>query len=188
MNKPMLDETNCIKPGMELLLTKWIGLSGTAKIAAAKEQELTQRLPVHLIETAKTFQELTSIEQELKIAKAYGTGAVFPVSEGGILSALWSFADASGVGLDIELRSISVRQETIEICEFYRLNPYLLWSEGAVLMADFNAYALARELERAGIRANVIGTANAGNDRILWNEGEKGFLNRPQKDEIARIL
>ena len=34
----------------------------------------------------------------------------------------------SGVGLEIDLKKIPIRQETIEICEFFDLNPYKLLS------------------------------------------------------------
>jgi hydrogenase expression/formation protein HypE len=37
-------------------------------------------------------------------------------------------AEASGVGLEIDLKKIPVRQETIEICEFFGINPYELIS------------------------------------------------------------
>lgn len=56
------------------------------------------------------------------------------VTEGGIFGALWEMAEASGVGLDIDLKKIPIRQETIEICEVYDINPYLLISSGAMLI------------------------------------------------------
>ena len=41
----------------------------------------------------------------------------------------------SGVGLEIDLKKIPIRQETIEICEFFDLNPYKLLSGGSLLLA-----------------------------------------------------
>ena len=45
------------------------------------------------------------------------SGAVFAmhdVTEGGIFGALWEMAEASGVGLEIDVKKIPIRQETVE--------------------------------------------------------------------------
>ena len=39
------DGSSRLKPGMELVLTRWIALSGTAKLAEEKEAELLKRFP-----------------------------------------------------------------------------------------------------------------------------------------------
>ena len=49
-----------------------------------------------------------------------------PAGEGGILAALYLLAKERKCGLRIALRSIPVRQDTIELCELYGLNPYRL--------------------------------------------------------------
>ena len=84
------------------------------------------------------------------------------VTEGGIFGALWEMAEASGVGLEIDLKKIPVRQETIEVCEFFGINPYQLISSGCMLMAAEDGNLLVRELEKAGIPATIIGKATAG--------------------------
>lgn len=188
MNKPESVITNQIEPGMDIVLTKWIGLEGTVKIMEAKEQELSQKLPRHLLETARGFSSYLSIQKEQDFAAAHKVPMVFPVAEGGIFSALWNMAEPFRVGLEIQLRMIPVRQETIEICEQFRLNPYLLCSNGAVLMADWRGHDLVDCLKKEGIASTVIGKAVKGNDRILYNEEEQRFLDRPQKDELYKIL
>ena len=60
-----------------------------------------------------------------------GVSAMHDVTEGGVFGALWEMAEASGVGLEIDLKKIPIRQETIEICEFFNLNPYQLISSGS---------------------------------------------------------
>lgn len=65
--------------------------------------------------------------------------------EGGILSGLWKMAEASGVGLDVDLRRIPIRQETIEVCERLDVDPYKLESEGTVLLGTGQGDALVRE-------------------------------------------
>ena len=43
---------------------------------------------------------------------------IYPIQEGGVLNALWNYADGIGVGLDIDMRKIPIRQESVEISEF----------------------------------------------------------------------
>ncbi len=52
--------------------------------------------------------------------------AFYSLGEGGVLAGLWKMAEASEIGLFADLRKIPVRQETIEICERFNLNPYKL--------------------------------------------------------------
>ena len=40
MHTMVTDGSSRLKPGMELVLTRWIALSGTAKLAEEKEAEL----------------------------------------------------------------------------------------------------------------------------------------------------
>ena len=52
------------------------------------------------------------------------------LSEGGIFGALWEMADGAGIGLDVALKRIPIQQETVEICEFFGVNPYQMLSDG----------------------------------------------------------
>ena len=86
------------------------------------------------------------------------------------------------------MKKIPVKQETIEICEFFNINPYELISSGCMLMASPDGNMLMRELEKQGIHGAVIGKAVSGNDRILFNEEEKRFLEPPKTDELYKVV
>jgi len=109
-----------------------------------------------------------------------GVCGVHTVSRGGILAGLWEMAQEAGVGLEVDLRRIPVRQETIEICEFLGENPYELLSGGCLLMTAEDGNALAAALLGEEIPAVVIGRTTGGNDRVLYNEGRKRYLNKPR--------
>ena len=129
-----------------------------------------------------------SVHYEEAVAVKCVFGALLDVTEGGIFGALWEMAEASGVGLEIDLKKIPVRQETIEVCEFFGINPYQLISSGCMLMAAEDGNLLVRELEKAGIPATIIGKATAGNDRVLLNEEERRFLEPPKADELYKAI
>lgn len=176
------------KPGMDILVTKWIGIEGTSIIAKEKEKELLTRFSVPFIEKAKKMDAYISVLSEAAVAVRSGVGAMHDVTEGGIFGALWEMAEASGVGLEIDLKKIPIRQETVEICEFFGINPYELISSGCMLMAAEDGNMLVQQLEKEGIPATVIGRATAGNDRVLFHADEKRFLEPPKTDELYKAL
>ena len=176
------------KPGMDILVSKWIGIEGTSIIAKEKEEELKTRFSVPFIEKAKELDAYISVQSEAAVAVSSGVSAMHDVTEGGIFGALWEMAEASGVGLEIDLKKIPVRQETVEICEFFGISPYELISSGCMLMAAADGNHLVRELEKAGIKATIIGKATEGNDRVLLNEEERRFLEPPKTDELYKVI
>ncbi len=183
-----LVSTTGAKPGDDILATKWIGLEGTSILAKEKEQELLGRYPKELVKVAQEFAQYLSVLPEAAVAMESGVSAMHDVTEGGIFGALWELAESSGVGLEIDLKKIPVKQETIEVCEFFNINPYELISSGCMLMASPDGNTLVRKLNKAGIHAAVIGKATTGNDRILRNEEEQRFLEPPKTDELYKIV
>ena len=180
--------TGGLRAGQELVVTKWIGLEGSSILAKEKEEILQRQLPNEIIETAKRFDEKLSVVPDSKVAMEIGASAMHDVTEGGIFGALWEMAAASGVGLTVDLKKIPLRQETIEICEVFDINPYMLISSGSLLIGTNYGYQLVQELEQAGIHAAVIGYATEGNDRIVVNGEERRYLEPPKTDELFRAL
>ena len=123
-----------------------------------------------------------------KIAEEAGASALYAMGEGGFLSALWKMAEASEVGLEVDFRKVLIRQETIEVCEIFDLNPYKLQAEGSVLIGIRGGEALVQRLRNEGFMAEIIGQTNSGNDRLLYSDGSARSLDRPAADEIYRIL
>ena len=133
--KGMLTTTAGARPGDDIVVTKWVGLEATAKLARSRREALLSRYPQHLLDDAEQFEQYFSIIPEAATAMKSGVRAMHDVTTGGIFGALWELAEASGVGLEIELKKIPIRQETVEICEFFDLNPYQMGSTGCLLLA-----------------------------------------------------
>lgn len=188
VKKDAMIKTSGARPGMDIVVSKWIGIEGTVILAKERERELRGRYATTFIDRSKDLDAYISVLSEAAVAARSGVSAMHDITEGGIFGALWEMAEASGVGLEIDLKKIPVRQETIEICEFFGLNPYELISGGSMLMAAEDGNQLVHELEKAGIPAAVIGKAMAGNDRVLRNEEERRFLEPPKPDELYRVI
>lgn len=176
-----------LTPGQDLVVTKWIGLEGTSIVAKEKEAELRKVFSEPFIHTAQAFDQYFSVVPESRTAMEHGVSVMHDVTEGGIFGALWEMAEGAGVGLEIDLKKIPIRQETVEVCEQFGLNPYLLMSSGSMLIGTEHGEILVRRLKEAGIPAVVIGQAMEGKDRILRNGEEIRYLDRPQSDELYKI-
>ncbi len=174
--------------GQDIVVSKHIALEGTAMLASTRKAELSQRYPMPFIDNAAGFKKYMNIRKEAEIAISAGVSAIHDISNGGIFAALWEMSEKGGCGLYVDLKKIPVRQETIEICEFFEANPYQMLSGGALLMASDNGKELAEKLMEADIPAVVIGSFKEGNDRMIINDDEERFLELPQSDEINRIL
>ena len=179
--------TGGARPGDDVVVTKWIGLEGTSIIAREKEAVLRERFPEAFVRRAADFIKYLSVVPEAGIAAEHGASAMHDVTEGGIFGALWEVAEASGVGLTVDLKSIPVMQETIEICEVFGISPYQLISSGSMLITTQGGHDLVRKLKEAGIEATVIGKVTDSNDRILTNEEEVRFLEPPASDELYKV-
>ncbi len=193
MKKGKLDFPGGAKPGMEIVVTGHIALEGTAVLAKTLTEELAERLPRTLVERAQHFGDDLSVEREETILPdivSSGAGACIwhEVREGGIFTALWEMAAASDVGIAIDILSIPVLQETIEICEMTDVHPYRLISGGCMLIFCENGAAVTERFERCDIPAVVIGRLTEDNKCIILRDGEESFLERHAGDELKKCL
>lgn len=175
------------RPGDDIVMTKYAAMCGTAKIAKIKEKELLTRYAKPFLLTAQQMGDQLSVEKEEEIAKKMHASAMIEASQGGIFYAIWQLAKASSVGVDITLADIPIRQHTIEVCEFFDLNPYQLMANGNLLVATPNGGELVRALEKEGIHAAVIGKATPTKDRVVYYGDARRFLEPRKGDEIYKI-
>lgn len=172
----------------EIVMTKWAGLEGTSIIAESKADILKKTLPAGLIEKAASFKEYISVVKEAKIAAKNGATAMHDITEGGVFGALWEMGEASGTGITADLRKIPIKQETIEVCEVFNINPYMLISSGSLLIGCPHGNQLVEELAKEGIPAAVIGRAVKGNGRVVTNGSETRYLGPAESDMLYKVI
>lgn len=177
-----------IAAGQDIVVSKWIGLEGTARLAKSYREKLSQRFPMRMIEDAADYDRYLSIIPEAATAVKSGVCGMHDVSRGGIFAALWEMASGAGVGLNVHLKKLPVRQETIEICEYFDLNPYELLSGGCLLMTAWDGEKLVMDLAGAKIPAVVVGKITDSHDRVLFHGEEKRFLDMPKTDQMYHIF
>ena len=171
----------------ELVMTGWVGLEGTVYLAKHGKDALLTRYPEKLIREATEFERYLHM---LSTASGHVWDKVWllhDVTRGGVFGALWELSLKAGTGLDVDLRKIPIRQETVEICEYFGVNPYTLLSGGCLMMVTEDGNELVEQLLEQGIPAVVVGYLTTGNDKIIRNGEEIRFLDRPGEDEIYRM-
>ncbi len=176
-----------VRAGQDIVISKWIGLEGTAILAGRYRDKLLQRYPAYFVEEAAGFDRFLSVIPEAATAVKSGVCMMHDASEGGIFGALWELAERAGVGLTIDLKKLPLRQETVEVCECCEANPYELLSGGALLMVTEDGPGLAEALKAENIPAAVVGRVTDSNNRMIVNGEEMRFLGRPAGDEIYRV-
>jgi len=173
--------------GLDVVMTKYCGLGGTALLAGHFTELLKERYPQRFIDrAAELLPELTKNEEAL-IALQNGAVYAHAAAEGGVFGALWELAEYAQCGLDIDLRRIPILQETVEICEVFDINPYQLRTEGVFLFLTEHGERLCEELAAAQIPASVIGKTVGGLDRAIRNEEEVRYLEPNRVEEYERI-
>ena len=120
--------------------------------------------------------------------RKHGAAAIRQITEGGILAALWYLSRDIQTGICLDMKNISVLQETVEVCEHFRLNPYQLTSAGSFLVVADQGEILRDRLLGCGVKAAVIGRVTDGHDKVIYNGEDIRYIDRPAPDEIFRIF
>ena len=200
--------------GWDIVMSKYAGIEGTAMLAAEMRAKLADKFSEFFVKEAGGFTSMLSVRPEAVATQSIIPEAVMMnASEGGIYAALWKLADKCGAGITVDLKKIPVRQETIEISNYFDFDPYMMESAGSLLMAvpegrgEELVQALADGSLGAGCNLNnngkngqnsgktefripaaVIGKMTAGNDKVIINGDDRRFLTAPEPDSLIKIL
>ena len=176
-----------VNADLDLVVAGTVGREGAAMLAAEYAKRLEERYAPSYIEAAKHLFDDGSMTAVADILQQKEVVSVHDVREGGIFAALWEMAAAANVGLSIDLKNIPIKQHTIEVCEYFNLNPYMLRSGGTLLLACANGARIVEQLKNTGVEAAVIGQTTAGNDRLIRYDDEARFLEPPKMDEYYKV-
>ena len=175
------------KAEQDIVLLKRIGLEGTLRVMNEKDQALRERFVNSFLDGfSQKAEEIFSVK-EIEIAKEYGVSGMHQITGGGILAALWELAEAAQIGLSVEMKKMSICQETVEICEYFQLNPYQLTSAGSVLIVTERGEELVQKYQELGICATMLGRTTKEQVKVILGGEEKRFLDKPAPDELFKI-
>lgn len=184
---------------LDIVMTGFAGLWGSVMLADEKYDILRNRYPVSFLEEAKGQKRLLQQIPEGASAEkpddgsAYfsaekGVAGMYLLSRGGVFAGLWNMGETAGIGLKVYLKKIPIKQETVEICNFFRVNPYRMQSEGSCLLLTENGGRLKNRLQEKGIAAEMIGVTTGNNDRVVMNGEEKRYLEKHEEDALDLVM
>ena len=184
-----------VQPGDALILAGSVPVEGTALIAREKESELLARgIDAALIRQAQGFLHdpgISVVRTARLAAETVSVHAMHDPTEGGLATGIWEVAQASGVGMQIDLDAVAVKPESRAVCDAFGLDPMGTIASGALLLAVAaeDVTRLLDTLTAAGLPASQIGTATIrGGELVAVRNGRQAAFPRFAVDEIARLF
>jgi hydrogenase maturation factor len=181
------------KTGDKLILTKSVGIEGTAILASDRESQLKKVLDARMLRNAREFYGKISVVKDAVTAfKTGGVHAMHDPTEGGVTGGIHEMADASNLGVRIFKEKMRVQPETAKICKFFQIDPLQLIASGSLLIAAKPSFAekVMNALKKNKVEANVIGEFLSSPEKrlIIHRDGKREDLIRPVTDHLWRAL
>lgn len=186
--------TRGAKPGDYVLITKAVGLEGTAIIASDfKDKLLSLGIEQSVLDEAtRYFNEISVLREALALAKTKVASSMHDPTEGGLINGLIEIARASKCTIEIYEDKIPIRAPTKIICKALGLDPLKLISSGS-LIATIRPNLMNKAVEvlkSAKIDFSIIG-------KVISEERPKVILHKANgeieeysdyaQDEISKL-
>ncbi|RDE13591.1 MAG: hydrogenase [Candidatus Thorarchaeota archaeon] len=180
------------RPGDSIVLTKTIGIEGTAIIAAEGAPMLVERVGRKVISEGRSLRSQISVVREGLAAFQSGhvTGMHDP-TEGGVAGGVHELCDSSEVGCEIDSDTLPIHPSTEALCQELGINVLELISSGCMLITCDPEHAndVVSAVQSTGVAARVIGTlVSDPAHRVLTSRKGLRRLPRPKTDALWGAL
>lgn len=184
------------KPGDSIIVTKGIGLEGTAILASDfKDILLSKGVSEKVIINAlKYFNEISVVKEAMALAEAKLVNAMHDATRGGVAEALLEMAYASNTYIEVYEDKMPLKDETRIFAEKLNFDPLWMISSGTLIISVLpeNEDKVIKILRDMKISSSVVGKVIRRNKpRVLIHrrEGYEETLDtlEPDRDELARI-
>lgn len=184
-----------IQAGDTIILTRPVALEGTATVAAARRADLLgMGLAPEVLDRCEAllFDPGIGVGRAARaLCQAVEVHAMHDPTEGGVATALWELAIASGMAITLGPTGIPVLAETQVLCDHLGLDPLGLLASGSLLaaVAPGDTEAALAACRAAGVPCTPIAKAGPGPAGV-WRSSPGGLepLPRFDQDEITRAL
>src|SRR5436189_472956 len=131
---------NMARPGNHLLVTKTAALEATAILSNTFPDVVERRLGADVTKDARAlFESMSTVDDALAAASAGlrggGVWAMHDATEGGVRNAVWEMAQASGLGVDVNLARVPVDPAVAAVSKVFGMDPLDAISEGTLVIA-----------------------------------------------------
>jgi hydrogenase maturation factor len=198
----MLGEVECerlvdkasLSPGDRILLAGGVPIEGTAIMAREKRGELADHFPEGVLREAAGYLDepgISVLRQAMAAVEAGAVHAMHDPTEGGVATALWELAEASGCGLRVREDDIPILDPGRAFCEHFGIDPLGTISSGSLLICapPADAEHIAAAVREAGTPCVEIGVVCPPEDGVvLLRPDGPTTMPRFDQDEIARVF
>jgi hydrogenase expression/formation protein HypE len=178
--------------GDAILMTKRLALEGTSIIARERRADVERLLGNRRAARARNLlfdPGISVVREALTAVRASPVHAMHDPTEGGLLWGLRELAQATCLGIEIDVERIPVFDETERICKRFGIDPLGLIASGSLLIVASQRHAagISGAIRALGIECTVIGRMSS---RGLWGlyGGRRKRLPDLVADEIGRAL
>ncbi|HHT21106.1 MAG TPA: hypothetical protein GXZ74_06685 [Tissierellia bacterium] len=175
--------------GDAIVMTKLIGLEGTAIIAHDMPEMTDYLTPAEMAQAAEMGRQLSVLEDS-QVALKYDIHAMHDITEGGLIGALCEVVFHKDFGVEFDYEQLQIAPVTQKIADYYDIDPLQLISSGSMIISlpPQEADALVQDLERAGITAARIGRYVEDKGAIMIKDGQKIAVEPKKGDELYRVI
>ncbi len=167
------------------------GAYGTSLIAETRGEEMLSRFAESYIASMHISEDKLDIYDKCQALIEGGVSMIHDVSFGGIYRTLVEVSERTGLGIDILHEDIPIKQNTIEACEFWNINPYQLLGTGGIVAVchEEKLNDIKAALEKRGIEYSVAGKLTKDGARVVHSGDDRirRSLNYYEGDEIFNL-
>jgi len=170
--------------GDDVVLTKGAAIETTAVLTRTFPQRVRKALGSRLFDEAWNYlYKVSTVEDALTAAslgvRQRGVTAMHDATEGGVIAAMIELATASHLGLVLDLEEIQISEETLGLCELFKIDPMVSLSEGSLIIASrpTKTDKILAKLASQGIPSRVVGklTSKFRGCRAITHRGVHNF-------------
>jgi hydrogenase maturation factor len=188
--KDKLVTTGGAQVGDTVLLTKGVPIEGIAILAREKREALAAHFDTDMLDRCANFLYEPGISVVRDAAVAMSVGGVTSMhdpTEGGVATALWELADASGHGIQLSCAEPDPFLPESALCTALGLDPWGVIASGALLLTarPDRVEAMQAAFREAGIRLFALGNMS---EQAGVYAPDGSVLIRPARDEIAKLF
>lgn len=187
------------RPGDDILVTKGFPVEGVAVMADLRRDEVHDAFGEKFLRRCLGFarEPGISVVNDSRVVRdvaerlSIPLGGMHDPTEGGVATALWEMAEASGMGLEVKEEVLPLLPEGEKLCDLLGLNPLGVIASGALLVTckDGRGRELAEKVSSAGVPCRVVGNVTSQEGKLFILRGkEVEELPRFDSDEVTRLL